>query len=150
MKNKFKSLAGGLAVGLALLAGTVEQAWAGFDFGTFTNALTATGMASNVVSTAASQAFTLHPGSALVICPHFNGVGNSSNVIYGIDFYNGQNWTTTPLMVTNTPNGTGTNVVGLAVFTKAQLEGFSQARWDYTSIVGGTNYPTGVDYEQQY
>lgn len=137
---------------IGLLAAMAPKARAAaFDPVTLTNSITATGVISNQTSLAASQEYVLHAGSQLVACPRFLGVGNT-NVVFGFDLYNGNTWTTVqPLAATNACAGFGTNVVGAATFSKAQLEGYSKFRWDYTSTTDFTNVIVlGVDVQEMF
>lgn len=144
---------------VTLLLALAPKAKAAFDFGTLTNAVTTIGGISNSIasgvltnSTAASQAISVHAGSYLLVCPRFAGNTAVSNIVFGLDVFNGTSWTTTfPLAVTNNPLAGGLTVqtVGYAVFTPAQLAGATQVRWDYLST-GGSNQVYGLDYSWLY
>jgi len=142
MKQLFTSV----LTAVLLLGGLSAQA--AYDNVTLTNSLT---VISNSTSVVQSQAFVLHAGAALAVAPRFNGAG-TTNLVVGLDLYDGQNWTTTaPLQYTNACAGFGTNVVGGAVIPASSLSGFSQVRWDYTSTTDFTNIVvTGVDLQQLY
>lgn len=135
---------------VAVAVGVSVPAMAGYDYVTLTNSLTATGVISNATTIAASQSYDLHPGSALVVSPKLVGAG-TTNVVFGLNLYNGQDWTTTnPLLFTNACNQ-GTNVVGANVIPASSLAGYSKVRWDYTSTTGFTNITLyGVQVQQLY
>jgi hypothetical protein len=132
----------------ALVLGAAVQASPGWDNGTLTNTLS---VISNATSTVVqSQPYWVSPGADLAVFPRFNGTGNT-NIVFGFDVYDGQNWSTTqPLAATNSCNY-GTNVTGMAIFTKAQLVGVQQIRWDYTQTTDFTNIQLyGIDYQSYH
>lgn len=148
MNKTLKSLVAAAVTAVALMI--TEPAHAGFDFGTFTNSVTAAGNGvTNGVSTAASQSFPLHPGAPLLLSPKFAGTGTSTNIT-GLDLFNGTDWSTIqPILITNSAAGAGTNVVGAQVIPASQLHGAQAMRWDYEYSYG-TNNPVGVEYSQFY
>lgn len=159
MRNSKFKLWGGLLIGAALAAWTVDIALANppVATGTFLNSPALLGsVTNNGLYAAGGTPVTIPKGNFdLIIATQATAAQttNTNTMVFGFDLTstvpNGTTFTSTeqPLLVTNTLNGTNNSVTSWTRFTAAQLNGATAVTFDYiatTSATATTN--NGVFY----